>query len=136
MSGEGWENGCVRQQPYLHNPHPQPSTDPSEPPSHVHPKPSGAFGLPRRSLIKPGDTGRVAHWLGRATPWLKVRPLDGSVVEGNGNAGEGDRGNGSGAAHACAEDAEIGDLAEECVQHWPRRFGRGRGRRTVDLPPR
>lgn len=65
--------------------------------------------------------------------WLQASPLDATFVEGNGNRREGDRGSGSGATYACAEDAEIADFAEDCLQDWPPRFDR-RGGDRVEVP--
>ena len=60
--------------------------------------------------------------------WVAARPLRAAgFVEGNGNAAEVDRGIGRGATWNCAEDFEIADFLEECVQDWPRRMFRGRG---------
>ncbi len=75
----------------------------------------------------------VDRSVGAANLWLQATPLDGTFVEGNGNAAERDRGEGGGATWNCAEDVEIADFMKECVQDWPHRFGRGRGT-TVKVP--
>jgi hypothetical protein len=81
-----------------------------------------------RLVLSSADTSVSA-----ANLWLKATPLDGTFVEGNGNAAERDRGDGGGATWNCAEDFEIADFMEECVQDWPRRFGQGRGT-TAQVP--
>ncbi|MEM7025258.1 MAG: hypothetical protein AAF637_22120 [Pseudomonadota bacterium] len=65
----------------------------------------------------------------RANIRLLASPLEATFVEGNGNRDERDRGSGSGATYACAEDAEIADFRKECLQDWPWRFDRKRGDR-------
>jgi len=49
-----------------------------------------------------------------------IRPLTDPFVEGNGNRADADRGTGTGATWNCAEDADISDHVEECLQHWSR----------------
>jgi hypothetical protein len=51
---------------------------------------------------------------------LAIRPLTGPFVEGNGNPAELDRGMGTGATWNCAEDADISDHGEDCLQRWSR----------------
>lgn len=50
---------------------------------------------------------------------LVALPLRAGFVEGNGDAAEHDPGTGTGATWNCAEDAEIGDDLESCLQDWP-----------------
>jgi hypothetical protein len=65
---------------------------------------------------------------------LVALPLRAGFVEGNGDDAGNEPGTGSGVTWNCAEDAEIGDDMEDCLQEWPEpRIGRWRSAPRVSV---
>ncbi len=64
--------------------------------------------------LRLSSAGRSGNWQ------LEIRPLTDNFVEGLGNLAEQDFGVGTGATWNCAEDADVSDDVEDCLQSWSR----------------